>query len=178
MPTSITLTINATDRSSYRSQLVSEFLKEQPGTTNSVTEYYYYVDVLQDGNRIYLKRPTSLNKGVDFEVRVENTQFRYGVRGNVISTGNRPGHNDIHHDLETKKAENPAEFMRLRDLLEKTYNCTPILDREYSGFSFTSGHSVEIIFKALKWIFIEQDVTYWNRSGRAMLYNGLSSIWE
>ena len=89
MATCITLSINASDRASYRRQLISEFLKEQPGTTNSVTEYYYYVDVLQNGNRIYLKRPTALNKGVDFEVRVENTQFRYGVHNNVISTGNR-----------------------------------------------------------------------------------------
>lgn len=178
MTTYITLHISASDRASYRRQLISEFLNEQPGTTNFVTEYYYYVDVLQNGNRIYLKRPTALNKGVDFEVRVEKTQFRYGIRGNVISTGNRPSHNDIHRDLEAKKAENPAEFMRLKALLDKTYTCTPIPDSEYLGFSFTSGHSVEIIFKSLKWLFIEQDITYWNRSGRAMLYNGLSSIWE
>ena len=90
MATSITLSINASDRASYRRQLISEFLKEQPGTTNSVTEYYYYVDVLQNGNRIYLKRPTALNKGVDFEVRVENTQFRYGVHNNVTLPGTAP----------------------------------------------------------------------------------------
>lgn len=177
MATSITLSINASDRASYRRQLISEFLNEQAGTINSVTEYYYYVDVLQNGNRIYLKRPTALNKGVDFEVRVENTQFRYGIHGNVISTGNRPSHDDIYRDLEAKKTENPSEFARLRDLLDKTYTCTPIPDSEYSGFSFLSGHSVETIFKSLKWLFIEQDITYWNRSGRAMLYNGLSSIW-
>lgn len=177
MATSINLSINASDRASYRWQLISEFLNEQPGTTNSVTEYYYYVDVLQNGNRIYLKRPTALNKGVDFEVRVENTQFRYGVHGNVISTGNRPSHDDIYRDLEAKKTENPSEFARLKGLLDKTYDCTPISDSDYSSFSFSSGHSVETIFKSLKWLFIEQDITYWNRSGRAMLYIGLSSIW-
>lgn len=178
MATNITLNIVATDKASYRRQLICEFLKEEPGTSTSVTEYCYFVDTLQDGNRIYLKRPTALNKGVDFEVRVENTQFRYGVHNNIISTGNRPSHDDIAYDLTRKKAENLTEFTRLRGLLDKTYNCMQIEDAEYASFSFTSGHSVEIIFKSLKWLFIEQDVTYWNRSGRIMLYEGLSSIWS
>lgn len=30
--------------------------------------------------------------------------------------------------------------------------------------------------KSLKWLFIEQDVTYWNRSGRTMLYKSLSKL--
>lgn len=177
MATHITLNITATDKASYRKQLIEEFINEQPGTTNSVTEYYYFVETLQNNNRIYLKRPTSLNKGVDFEVRVENTQFRYGKHGNIISTGNRPSHNDLRNDLAQKKAENPDEFGRLKTLLDKTYNCRPIKDEEYKGYTFKTGHSVEIIFKSLKWLFIEQDVTYWNRSGRAMLYQGLSELW-
>jgi len=32
---------------------------------------------------------------------------------------------------------------------------------------------VVIIILAIKWLFIEQDVTYWNWSGRVMLMNGL-----
>ena len=178
MATNITLNITATNKTSYRKQLIEEFLNEQPGTINSVTEYYYFVETLQNNNRIYLKRPTALNKGVDFEVRIENTQFRYGKHGNIISTGNRPSHDDIANDLINKKAENPTEFSHLRELLNKTYTCDQIKDSEYSQFLFTSGHSIEIIFKSLKWLFIEQDITYWNRSGRAMLYNGLSKIWD
>ncbi len=177
MATQITLNISAKDKASYRKQLIEEFLKEESGTAISVTEYYYFVETLKNGKRIYLKRPTALNKGVDFEVRVEDTHFRYGKYGNIISTGNRPSHDDIINDLRLKKNENPAEFMRLKHLLDKTYNCQPIKDEEYTIFSFVSGHSVEIIFKSLKWLFIEQDITYWNRSGRAMLYNGLSELW-
>lgn len=177
MATNITLNIVATDKASYRKQLIEEFLKEQPGTTKSVTEYYYFVETLQNNKHIYLKRPTALNKGVDFEVRIEDIQFRYGKHGNIIATGNRPSHDDIKNDLARKKLENPIEFDRLKILLDKTYNCQPINDLEYRDYSFTTGHSVEIIFKALKWLFIEQDVTYWNRSGRAMLYEGLSQLW-
>ena len=178
MATNITLNITAADKASYRKQLIEEFLKEMPGTTTSVTEYYYFVDTLQNNKRIYLKRPTALNKGVDFEVRIEDIQFRYGKYGNIISTGNRPSHDDIANDLINKKAENPTEFIRLRELLDKIYTCVQISDSEYFQFSFTSGHSIEVIFKSLKWLFIEQDITYWNRSGRAMLYNGLCKIWD
>ena len=177
MATQITLNIIAADKASYRRCIIEEFLKEQPGTTTSVTEYYYFVETLSSGKRIYLKRPTALNKGVDFEVRVEDTYFRYGVHGNVIATGNRPSHDDIAKDLSLKKKENPAEFLRLKPLLDRIYNCQQVDDVEYTSFTFTSGHSVEAIFKSLKWLFIEQDVTYWNRSGRTMLYEGLSQIW-
>ena len=177
MDTNITLNIKATDKVAYRRLLISEFLKELPGTLTSVTQYFYFVETLQDGNRIYLKRPTSLNKGVDFEVRVENIQFRYGRHNNIISTGNRPSHKDIESDLTKKKTENPMEFKCLKALLDKTYNCQAITDIEYRSFSFKSGHSIEVIFKSLKWLFVEQDITYWNRSGRTMLYEGLSKLW-
>ena len=159
MATIINKTFNANDRATYRRLLISEFLNEAPGSVNSVTEYLYYVDTLASGNRIYLKRPTALNKGVDFEVRVENTQFRLGKHGNIISTGNRPSHDDIYNDLLAKKQENPQEFLLLKDIFDKTYNCQSVTDAEYARFSFTSGHSVELIFKALKWLFIEQDIT-------------------
>lgn len=80
--------------------------------------------------------------------------------------------------LINKKAGNPTEFIRLRELLDKRYTCVQISNSEYFQFSFKSGHSIEVIFKSLKWLFIEQDITYWNRSGGAMLYNGLCKIWD
>lgn len=36
-------------------------------------------------------------------------------------------------------------------------------------------HPIEIILLALKWLFIEQDFTYWNNSGRFMLYDTLKN---
>ena len=177
MSTQKTITINARSREEYRRKLIEEFLNESPGTSSIVSEYFYYVDSA-NGNRIYLKRPTQLNKGVDFEVRVENTQFRYGIHENIISTGNRPSHQDIIDDLIGKKNENPTEFIKLRTLLDKTYHCQPVSETEYQQFTFATGFSVELIFKILKWLFIEQDITYWNRSGREMLYSGISELWD
>ena len=36
-----------------------------------------------------------------------------------------------------------------------------------------AGLIILIILLAIKWLFIEQDITYWNWSGRNMLYNHL-----
>ena len=35
---------------------------------------------------------------------------------------------------------------------------------------------IETILKTIKWLFIEQDITYWSFSGRAMLFNGLQNV--
>lgn len=97
------ISINGHSREEYREKLISLFLQEKHGSSSDVTYYYYYVDTLQDGSQIYLQRPTQLNKGVDFEVRVLGVNFRYGKYGNIISTGNRPSHNDILNDLQLKR---------------------------------------------------------------------------
>ena len=179
MTTKITITVNAQSREEYRKMLIEEFLKESPGSSSTVSEYLYYVDEdSSTGNKIYLKRPAQLNKGMDFEVRVENTQFRYGKHGNKIATGNRPKHEDITKALKEKKTEDPDEFKKLKGLLEKTYTCQPINQSEYQQFTFTKGISVELIFKVLKWLFVEQDITYWNRSGREMFYTDISKMWK
>lgn len=43
----------------------------------------------------------------------------------------------------------------------------------YINLHFNVGQPIETILKVVKWLFIEQDVTYWNWSGRSMLYSGL-----
>lgn len=172
-----TVNIQATSREDYRRQLITLFLDEEHGSRTSVSEYKYNVDTLSDGTVIYLKRPTALNKGVDFEVRVEGINFRYGKYGNVISTGNRPSHMDLYKDLENKQKEGNPSFSSLKTILDKIYNCETVSMEEYNGFSFSTGYSIELIMTTLKWLFIEQDITYWNRSGREMLYLSLCEMW-
>lgn len=175
MITRITKRINKDSREAYRKAIVLEFLKEKHGSLSEIMEYWYFVEKLNDGKRIYLKRPTSLNKGVDFEVRIEETYFRYGKNGNVISTGNRPSHIDIINDIETKKTEGLTCFDTFCELINKVYECKDISLEECALCNFTTGFSTELILKVLKWLFIEQDITYWNRSGREMLYNAIQS---
>ena len=172
------ISINGHSREEYREKLISLFLQEKHGSSSDVTYYYYYVDTLQDGSQIYLQGPTQLNKRVDFEVSVLGVKFRYGKYGNIISTGNRPSHNDILNDLQLKKNEHIQKFRILLGLITKIYKCKDISLKEYQSCQFQNGLPTDLILKVLKWLFIEQDITYWNRSGRDMLYNSIIELWE
>lgn len=160
-------------RNSIRQAVVLEFLGEEPGEGNGdlASKYIYYVETLSDGNRIYLQRPAQLNKGFDFIIKVENIQFR--EKGALKYA---PSHNNIIDDLTNKKRENCNEYIKLFDYIEKVFNCNEIEEQWFEEFTFKTGKSVEIILKTIKWLFIEQDITYWNYSGRNMLMNGIREI--
>ena len=162
------LSVNGT-RKEIRNQVILKFLDEEPGTGRGekCSKYIYDVESLKNGNKVYLKRPASLNKGVDFTVHIEDIKFR--DRGIV----DMPSHDNIIEDLKIKLKEDPNEYERVRNVINKLYNCKAITEGEYNKINFKQGHPIDAILKAIKWLFIEQDVTYWNWSGRSMLYNVL-----
>lgn len=158
---------NSGTRNEVRERVIKEFLKEIPGTGNgeNQSKYLYFVETLKDGNRIYLERPANLHNGFDFLINVENINF---------STTNRikynPSHDNIFNDLKAKKEESPEKYEKLYKLIEKFYNCKEIED---TNLQFSSGYSVDLILKVAKWFFIEQDIRYWNYSGRTMFMSGV-----
>lgn len=158
---------NSGTRNEVRERVIAEFLKEAPGKGNgeNQSKYLYFVETLKDGNRIYLERPANLHNGFDFLINVENINF---------STTNRikynPSHDNIFNDLKTKKAESPEKYKKLYKLIENVYSCKEIED---TNLQFSSGYSVDLILKVAKWFFIEQDIRYWNYSGRAMFMSGV-----
>ena len=157
-------------RDELRKQLVSEFLNEEPGTGagDKSSQYKYIVEELENGDKIYLKRPAPLNKGFDFEVHAENIQFK-----DKGSRKSMPSHENIINDLTSKKYEDSNKYRYIADIINKIYRCEEVLDEEYKSVSFKCGKSTECILKLIKWLFIEQDITYWNFSGRYMLYSKL-----
>lgn len=161
---------NFLSRKEFRDNLILEFLKEKPGTGKKElsSKYKYYVESLKNGKRIYLSRPTNLNKGMDFTVHFEKTEFR--EKG---AYKDRPKHQEIIEDLIQKKLENSCEYEKVSKVLNKLYNCEFVNEEEYSNIYFEMGIEIEGILKIVKWLFLEQDVTYWNYSGRAMLYQSL-----
>ncbi|MBT9138083.1 MAG: hypothetical protein DDT31_00630 [Syntrophomonadaceae bacterium] len=42
--------------------------------------------------------------------------------------------------------------------------------------SFRTGAKVEIILKVVKWLFIMEDIVYWDNEGRAFLFNFLRYV--
>ena len=123
METKQTISIKATTREEYHKQLIMLFLEEKHGTSQEWNYYDYYVETGKNGKRVYLHRPAYKNKGMDFEVRVEDYQFRYGKYGNIISSGNRHSHSEIWEDVHAKVVENPADGQKLKALITQVYNC-------------------------------------------------------
>lgn len=172
----ISVTIVENTRADYRRTLAELFLNETPGAIDTPSKYEYNVETDNVGNQIYLKRPTNLNKGFDFEVRVSNMRFRHVSKSGRVSHSNRPSHDNIIKDLTEKKAEHPAQFVLLLGVIDDIFNCVEVSPQVYSTFSFRRGYPIDMICKCIKWLFIEQDITYWNWSGRYMLYNKIKSI--
>lgn len=176
--TKTNISIKETSREEYHRQLITLFLEENHGTSQEWNYYDYYVETGKNGKRVYLHRPAYKNKGMDFEVRVEDYQFRYGKYGNIISSGNRPSHDEIWNDVKAKVDEIPNDSEKLKELITQVYNCEEPYEDMINSCSFTTGLPLDLLLYTIKWLFIEQDMTYWNQSGREMYYNGLMKIWN
>lgn len=157
---------NQGTRNEVRLRVINVFSTETPGEGKgeNVSKYIYYVETLNDGKRIYLERPANLHNGFDFKIHVEGMDYSGSGR-------NAPKHEDIHEDLLLKKESNRTEYARLYQLIQRIYDCEDINDEEMTGFNFTVGLPVDHILKTIKWLFIEQDIRYWNYSGRKMTWN-------
>ena len=159
---------NEGTRNEVRMRVVDQLALETPGTGkgDDASKYIYYVEQLNSGDRVYLQRPANLHNGFDFLVCVENTNYAPdGMRRR-----NFPKHDDFGADLENKKAEDPEMYRRLYELLVRVYECHDVSDEEIAAVHFNTGYPVDHIIKTIKWLFIEQDIRYWNYSGRNMTW--------
>lgn len=139
---------------------------------SAATRYRYFVETLQTGKRVYLERPGNLNKGCDFAIIVEDL--------NLHKNGNDkpPSYDDLLKDLRAKSVSNRNQFLQLRLLIQDVYNCNPTqpILNQVNNIALNTGWSCEIVLKLVRWFFIEQDLTYWNGRGRAMLWNEIQKI--
>lgn len=159
---------NEGSRNEVRMRVVDTLSTEEPGTGrgDNASKYIYYVETLKSGDRIYLQRPANLHNGFDFLVCVENTNYApAGERRR-----NFPKHDDLGADLQRKKEENPEMYARLYALLRDVFECHDVTDAQMDSITFNTGLPVDHILKAIKWLFIEQDIRYWNYSGRSMTW--------
>lgn len=159
---------NEGTRNEVRMRVVEQLAKEPPGTgaEKLASRFIYYVEKLKDGNRVFLRRPAQLHYGFDFIVCVENANYSPSGK----KARNYPSHNDFAKDLAAKKAENPIMYKELYRLLKKVFECHDIEEAEYENITFQTGFAVDHVLKTIKWLFIEQDIRYWNYSGRNMTW--------
>lgn len=103
--------------------------------------------------------------------------------GKLSKSGNKkrktasPGFDDVYEDLKLKKQENENKFKQVILIIKKIYKCEDVNINEYSkNIHFESGLPIEVILKLIKWLFIEQDIRYWNYSGRATFFEYMRNL--
>jgi hypothetical protein len=127
---------------------------------------------------IELHRPAFLNKGIDFTVRCMTICFNPGkTRWRHV-----PKHDDLVQILRGLKDNRPRLYRGVREALSQVYQCKRVqnladLSRLVSPplVNGAAGCPGDVAVLAAKWLFAEQDVTYWNYSGRAMLFAKLQN---
>ncbi|MBM4366436.1 MAG: hypothetical protein FJ102_09485 [Deltaproteobacteria bacterium] len=164
-----TLVLAATDRAGVRAEVLAAWIEELPGTPSERNTYRYDVEFLSDGGRVYLRRPAWKNKGADFVVYCEG--FTRYKNGNDAP----PSHGDLQSAMRRVAARSPSHRAELLLALRRIWDC------EASGVVLADLNllrrdaDAERALLVAKWLFIEQDVTYWTESGRHMLRRGLEA---
>ncbi|MCK9186767.1 MAG: DNA adenine methylase [Candidatus Gracilibacteria bacterium] len=169
------------NRNNLRERALKVFLQEEPGTgVKEATSFYRYdVETLENGDVVYITRPVALNKGFDFVIHVSNHIFS--------NKKDYPKHDDIFNDIKQKiilVKDDLRDVLRedMYHMFEKIYYCVNIdsikENFEVSDGSFNKlpGYSFEMLLSVIKWFFIEQDIRYWNWSGRQKFWEGLTEI--
>jgi len=146
-------------------KVVNTFIKTEYQEKGKGVTFRYPVEKLPDNRRLFITRPGH-KKNFDFKVEVtEEMGLKEGRHEQVVL------------DLRMKKQRNPQEFEDFLRAIEEVYHCSENdIDRllpRYSNLKEASGTGaeVEVILKILKWLFIMEDIVYWDVEGRAFLYN-------
>jgi len=143
-------------------------------TENRNEQYIsYIVDRLQDGTKVFLIRPAWLNKGYDFKVCVE---------GWDESANPAPSHSEIYSDLYWKREQDDSDSFEAlcKAVLEIHQGASPtaVLNKYGGTFDFSVGRTPDVLLKSLPWLFIEQDIRYWNYTGRNMTIEVVEKLYD
>ena len=162
-----------TGRDEIVRKIINTFIDTESQQRGKGVKFRYPVESLASVNKqLFIFRPGGLNKW-NFDYKVEVSEELGLGRGT---------HKEIILDFHNKKQENPQEFSVLSQALTTIYDCSENdvdqLLKIYSSLetSFQTGARVEILLKVVKWMFIMEDIVYWNYRGRAMLYNALKEV--
>ncbi len=152
-------------------KVVNTFIQTEYRKKARGVKFRYPVETLSEG-KLFIARPGH-KKNFDFKVDVSG-DFGLG----------EGSHKEIALDLRNKKRENRQKFVDLMAAITEVYDCSESeVDRalqNYHGLdkSFREGARVEVLLKVIKWLFIMEDIVYWDNEGRAFLFNFLRYVAE
>jgi hypothetical protein len=133
----------------------------------------YEVERLVDGRKIVITKPGG--KFVFGKIRRED--FMVWVYNPIDSTLWLISHKDIYNDLEGKGNIDPVETIRIIDALERVFNGEEpdgVLDD--LKLNNPSGELPEVLMKAYKWIWGQEDCNYPDGQGRDMSMNDIKAL--
>ncbi len=151
--------------------VVNTFIKTEYRKKGRGIGFRYPVETLPVGT-LFIARPGH-KKNFDFKVDV-TADFGLG----------EGSHKEIALDLRNKKLENRQKFVDLLTAITEVYDCSENeVDRVLKNYteldkSFRKGAGVEVLLKVVKWLFIMEDIVYWDNEGRAFLFNFLKYVAE
>jgi hypothetical protein len=149
-------------------KVVNHFIDTEYAQKGKGVIFKYPVEKFSDGSTLMIERPGH-KKNFDFKVVIEAF---YGIQSGK--------HAELASDLKSKAEESPSTFKELWCVISELYHCRESdVDRLLQihtslAQGFTSGAHVETFVKILKWLFIMEDIVYWDNEGRAFLYNWLN----
>ncbi|MCM8777803.1 MAG: hypothetical protein NC905_06040 [Candidatus Omnitrophica bacterium] len=150
-------------------KVVSTFIGTEYKKKGKGIIFLYPVEEFPDGTNLFIARPGH-KKNFDFKVEVEERFF--------LGEGT---HIEIAKDLRNKKEESQENFKKLLEAITKIYTCLENdVDKilQQLNVSFKTGAKVDILLKIIKWLFIMEDIIYWDNEGRAFLFNFLKYVSE
>ena len=151
-------------------KVVSTFISTEYNKKRKGVIFKYPVEDLKDKQQLFIIRPGH-KKNFDFKVEV--------IKKMGLGEGS---HKKIASDLRKKMHESQQKTDNLLQAISEVYHCSendvncvlekyPNLKKE-----FQKGAKVEILLKVIKWLFIMEDIIYWDNEGRAFLYNFLRYV--
>jgi len=161
-------------REKLRAAVLMKWAQERCGSAVAFQRYRYNVEKLSKGDWVYLHRPARLNKGCDFIVNCLPLISRDDGRQNK-----NPRQKDLIAELKLISERIVDGHRRILDAVGAVWHCKDVIkvcDSLCNGIDDPDwAFRAERALKVAKWLFIEQDITDWNTSGRAMLMNGIKA---
>ena len=155
-----------------RREVIGWWLDEKPGAPGFKNKYRYYVEVLRDGTRIFLDRPAILNRGIDFQIKCEG--FCLYKNGNCAPPSHGVVKSEFISILATSELGSGGREA-LAASLGAVWACKPFeFALQFVGRE--SSTRLERALKLTKWLFIEQDLTYWTETGRWKLRSHFEEV--
>lgn len=134
----------------------------------------YEVEKISDGRKIVITKPGG-KRSFGRISKEDILVFIYTPKTHDLW---QISHKQILEDLQAKAVENGEQTKRLIDVFEQVLNGTEPDDIKdaIASFRFTSGEHPEVLIKAYKWIWGQEDVNYKNGKGRLMSWEAIAEL--